>query len=160
MLRASAASVDSGWTHLRLCRLTCSPTGRLGGPCLVCGNTFRQVGGLNAHMMTHSGEKPYNCSLCGKSFSTKGYLQIHLRFHRKECAFSCSLCSKAFVTKNDLKKHLLTHSGEKPYGCSICGKSYQEKRSREIHMKVHLDVHTDKYPITRHDGLQPDFIQL
>nr|XP_020507342.1 zinc finger protein 431-like [Labrus bergylta] len=128
--------------------------------CLVCGNTFRQVGGLNAHMMTHSGEKPYNCSLCGKSFSTKGYLQIHLRFHRKECAFSCSLCSKAFVTKNDLKKHLLTHSGEKPYGCSICGKSYQEKRSREIHMKVHLDVHTDKYPITRHDGLQPDFIQL
>ena len=34
--------------------------------CDVCGKKFTRSGNLNAHLRTHSQEKPYICNVCGK----------------------------------------------------------------------------------------------
>ena len=36
--------------------------------CTMCGNNFREKGGLSKQMKIHSGDKPYECRTCGQSF--------------------------------------------------------------------------------------------
>ena len=49
--------------------------------CEICGRSFTQRGGLNQHMLIHSGDKPYTCDICGKKFTQSGNLKSHKVTH-------------------------------------------------------------------------------
>ena len=52
--------------------------------CSFCGKTFRQNGALKAHIMTHTGEKPYACSECSYRCIQPFELRKHfLKQHNK-----------------------------------------------------------------------------
>ncbi|KIP08593.1 hypothetical protein PHLGIDRAFT_372682 [Phlebiopsis gigantea 11061_1 CR5-6] len=51
--------------------------------CNVCTRAFRRPSSLRAHMITHTGEKPYPCTVsgCDKRFTTKSNLKRHCSIH-------------------------------------------------------------------------------
>ena len=49
--------------------------------CEICGRSFTQRGGLNQHLLIHSGDKPYTCDICGKKFTQSGNLKSHKVIH-------------------------------------------------------------------------------
>ncbi|XP_063371761.1 oocyte zinc finger protein XlCOF6-like [Cydia amplana] len=95
-----------------------------------------------AHMIIHSGEKPFRCKYCGYESSKKSNLRTHLMTHTNEKPFRCTHCDHKSRTKADLQRHLMTHTDEKPFSCSHC--SYKGKRKGEL--QTHLMTHTDEKP--------------
>ncbi|CAL1263194.1 unnamed protein product [Larinioides sclopetarius] len=49
--------------------------------CAICQYSTNNVGHLQAHMLTHSGIRPFVCPHCGKGFTQKGNLQRHIISH-------------------------------------------------------------------------------
>ena len=49
--------------------------------CVFCGEQFQNVGHLERHERTHTGETPYGCSLCGRRFKQKEHAMKHKRTH-------------------------------------------------------------------------------
>uniref|UniRef100_A0A8C1R968 C2H2-type domain-containing protein n=1 Tax=Cyprinus carpio TaxID=7962 RepID=A0A8C1R968_CYPCA len=131
--------------------------------CKVCGKTFRLRAQLNAHLRSHSDEKPFKCDNCGKQcpqcfkcFRSSSFLQRHLSLHSKETAYACvhcgqkfdkgtvvpgengealkcKFCTKSFLRARYLRRHILTHTEVKPYRCKTCESCF----SRYDHLKLH-----------------------
>ncbi|XP_060589257.1 zinc finger protein 367-like [Ruditapes philippinarum] len=80
--------------------------------CRVCSRVFPREKSLQAHMRTHTGERPYLCDFpgCGKSFCQSGQLKTHQRLHTGEKPFACSIegCPSRFT-------HANRHCTEHPY---------------------------------------------
>ncbi|XP_007569459.1 zinc finger protein OZF-like isoform X1 [Poecilia formosa] len=105
--------------------------------CKLCSTSFKWNQSLEAHMRTHTDEKPFSCVTCGKSFFSKNSFSCHKRTHSVQKLFSCTMCSKGFHLKGNLKSHMRTHTGEKPFSCGICMKSFSQKCNLNTHMKIH-----------------------
>ncbi|XP_064477056.1 zinc finger protein 367-like [Ornithodoros turicata] len=78
--------------------------------CNVCNRVFPREKSLQAHVRTHTGEKPYKCDYpnCKRSFAQSGQLKTHQRLHTGEKPFKCSHpdCLRRFTHAN---RHCSTH---------------------------------------------------
>jgi len=73
--------------------------------CGLCGKKFVCVTTMKRHLVTHTGEKPFNCKVCGKKYTQKGNLRVHERTHRNDRPFKCNICQQKFYRKEPMQKH-------------------------------------------------------
>ena len=77
--------------------------------CHICNKQIATEKGLEIHLRTHTGLKPYVCETCGKGFAQKGNMQSHQAIHVDDRPFECEECHKTFKKKFDLYKHMKRH---------------------------------------------------
>ncbi|CAG2101784.1 unnamed protein product [Medioppia subpectinata] len=72
--------------------------------CEVCNRVFPREKSLQAHLRTHTGERPYRCDMegCGRAFAQSGQLRTHQRLHTGEKPFECAFpdCANRFTHAN------------------------------------------------------------
>ncbi|XP_063219941.1 zinc finger X-linked protein ZXDB-like [Bacillus rossius redtenbacheri] len=72
--------------------------------CRYCKRVFPREKSLQAHLRTHTGERPYICDYpgCSKAFTQSGQLKTHQRLHTGEKPFICSIdgCGMRFTHAN------------------------------------------------------------
>ncbi|XP_076865707.1 uncharacterized protein LOC143517273 isoform X2 [Brachyhypopomus gauderio] len=145
-----------------------------GAPCPTCGQVFKRRCHMRAHMLRHSGHKPYRCDVCHKTFAYKSNLGRHRHTHTPRRAHVCQQCGQSFTQSGTLKKHQLLHThkeaeteaggggelegggtkkkeGEEkeaakrsPFVCSDCPNRYRTRTQ----LLVHRFVHTGQYPFS------------
>ncbi|CAI8036822.1 Transcription factor Sp5 [Geodia barretti] len=128
-----------------------------------CSKVYRKTTTLRAHILVHTGERPYICHWldCGKGFTVNNQLRRHLKIHTGEKTFVCVECGKGFMRSDHLNKHTKTHqmcaSGanskatnpdgsprKKQHVCHYpnCSKVY----GRSSHLRAHYRCHTGERP--------------
>ena len=86
----------------------------------MCGYSSFKASYLKAHMLVHSGVKPFVCKKCSFSCTQAGDLKTHMLNHSGEKPFSSQKFEFSCTTVSNLKKHTLIHSGQKPFHCTVC----------------------------------------
>lgn len=90
--------------------------------CSFCQKRFTRGGLLRAHLLTHTGKKPFVCSVCGKKFMHRNDIKRHERLHLDEAkSNSCksqgtpplTATSQVSSTNNALGRHFPTEAGRK-----------------------------------------------
>lgn len=77
--------------------------------CEFCGKRFVSCSNLNAHVLTHTGEKPFKCPVCNTPFRRKEHLTRHYITHTGEKPFICPVCYQSFARKDHCQKHQRSH---------------------------------------------------
>ncbi|XP_068622703.1 uncharacterized protein [Battus philenor] len=106
--------------------------------CPICKQTYLRTN-LRAHLLTHSGKKPYACIVCNKSFTTKWNLKLHRWTHMNRSAkpFKCHLCKGAFIRHTEYISHMNSHKSVRPYTCNYCGCQFIRKYNCQRHVREH-----------------------
>ena len=103
--------------------------------CPLCERAFGAKSALQAHMSTHSANKPFPCNICGQTFALKNTRDTHMAQHTGNRPWSCVTCGRSYVTKYKLKSHMKAHTGE--LKCVVCGKQYVSQDSLRRHELMH-----------------------
>ncbi|CAH8584350.1 unnamed protein product [Schistosoma bovis] len=91
----------------------------------------------STNMVTCCSRRRHQCPYCPKSCERKDNLQAHIRTHTGERPYPCRYCPKAFPQKDHLRAHIRTHTGEKPYRCPQCLKAFAQLGNLHRHVKTH-----------------------
>uniref|UniRef100_A0A8C2ECQ9 C2H2-type domain-containing protein n=1 Tax=Cyprinus carpio TaxID=7962 RepID=A0A8C2ECQ9_CYPCA len=114
--------------------------------CQVCGKTFRLRAQLNAHLRSHSDEKPFKCDNCEKAFKYTWNLNKHKREHNFPPKFKCPICFRIFKYSYNRTRHLRHQClkeymkkgkgriGDK-YQCPLCKDMFTVSGNRNRHIK-------------------------
>lgn len=80
--------------------------------CNICSKSFERNEHLARHMLTHTGNRPFQCDLCNKVFTRKEHLVRHRALHLGETSeiieekpFVCDLCNVAYARREQMVKH-------------------------------------------------------
>lgn len=109
--------------------------------CDVCQASFRLIGNLKRHSLTHTKVRNYLCDTCPKSFKSQSSLKVHKEsVHAAVKLFvNCPFC-KVIIQEKSLKIHIFnrhTEEGQKkPFSCNECAKSFKT----EFLLKRHVDL--------------------
>jgi general transcription factor IIIA len=126
--------------------------------CIVegCDQRFNRPCRLEAHMRSHTKERPFACSEpgCDKTFPRKDHLQRHLKNAHNdpttERTFVCDWqgCGKSFTSNGRLQRHRDVH--ESKFYCTEfppCNEAFRKEKALEAHVKAqHMEV--KPYPCT------------
>lgn len=64
---------------------------------------------LKAHLLTHTGTRPYKCKYCERVYTAESDLNEHLKTHIGDNIYNCSECAKTFKYKIELRQHCCEH---------------------------------------------------
>ena len=147
--------------------------------CSVCPLTCATKSDLHQHLMTHTGEKPFDCNICGNSFRRRQHLANHMKvIHHVEPPssqikpetflqppaepkkFTCDHCQRVFLKSESLSAHMRVHVKDKMYECPECGKKFHQSIDQINHMKTHfkttaqvVDLHTSNLAMIKDEDI-------
>ncbi|XP_066151341.1 zinc finger protein 239-like [Euwallacea fornicatus] len=86
----------------------------------------------------HSGKDKtmFQCNICQLQLTTKSSLNAHIRTHTGERPFVCGQCDRGFTTSQQLKSHSVVHTKEKPFGCTMCCKRFTQRGTLSAHLRT------------------------
>lgn len=113
--------------------------------CSACGRQFRLRHLLVAHMVTHTGERPFPCRApgCTKQFGQNSTRNFHERTHSDLRLFLCTECGRLFKQSSYLKVHTKMMHGAKQQAlvCPVCSKEFRTPMALNLHT---WNRHTDE----------------
>jgi len=122
--------------------------------CNICAKRYMTSIGLKHHIMSHTGERPFQCDKCSSSFKAANALKRHQFVHSGSRDFKCDQCPKSFLSQQTLYAHSMTH-GEKLHVCNYCQKRFFQLGN----CKAHERLHTGERPYIC-DVCEKTFVQL
>ncbi|XP_050079410.1 PR domain zinc finger protein 5-like [Anopheles maculipalpis] len=107
--------------------------------CEICGNSYKTLNRLKAHINLHNSARNHECNICGHKFKTRRGLKEHVESKHERKSFPCQICGVQYSWKKGLERHMsTTHRGKAPkHICKVCNKAFPVPHKLKKHVMLH-----------------------